>query len=71
MDPSVRLALLDLDDRTPAFFVDEMFAHARLDTLYCAQAVLATGIESRGVLSKSLSDRLRIVPIKSADGEDD
>lgn len=62
MPPDVRLALTDLDQLTPAFFIDEMWAHSRSTTLRAAQAILAVGIQPNPIspLSRTLRKRLSV-----------
>lgn len=69
MDTFVVLqALEDLDRRTPAYFVQEIFAHGREDVVRVARLVLREGVEPRRKSPRLLREVLSIVP-RRPDGE--
>lgn len=69
MDTFVVLqALEDLDRRTPAYFVQEIFAHGREDVVRVARLVLREGVEPRRKSPRLLREVLTIVP-RRPDGE--
>jgi len=55
-------ALEDLDQRTPAYFVQEIFAHGREDVVRVARLVLREGVEPRRKSPRLLREVLTIVP---------
>lgn len=61
-DLDLLLALEDLDRRTPAYFVQEIFAHGRLDVPRSARSVLSEGLEPRRKSVRLLREVLTIVP---------
>lgn len=56
------LALENLDRKTPDYFVQEIFAHGRLEVPRSARAVLAEGLEPRRKSIRLLREVLTIVP---------
>lgn len=42
VSPDVVIALMNLDDRTPEFFVDEMWSKGDPRTIHLAQGILST-----------------------------
>jgi hypothetical protein len=63
------LALHDLDRRTPAYFVQEIFSHGRLDVPRTARLVLSEGLEPRRHTARLLREVLTISPRREGEAE--
>ena len=60
MDFETRIALCDLDERTPAFFVQELFAHGELRVRAEALRALRKGLDPTERTSAMLRQLLRL-----------
>jgi len=61
-DFGIQHALRDLDERTPQFLREEMFAHGDLTTRVRALEVLREGVEPRRQSFRVLREIIRLVP---------